>query len=392
MEHNIMNNKKFIILLVNLAIPLGGMSTDIYLPSLPAMTNYFHSPEMSVQLTITLFTLGLGIGQLFAGPISDAIGRKKLLIFGLILQLLSLILMITVHSINTIIIIRFVQGIGVALMMVPARAMLNDIFDGDMLKKQYTYMTASFALGPIVAPFIGGYLQHYLGWKSNFYFIMAYAIILLALSIIFLNETIAHKKKFSIEHMRSSYGILLKNRFFIASGLLVGFMISCSAVFNVAGPFLIQNLLNKSPIFYGYIALLMGAGWFSGNMTSRLFSNVSIEKKSTIAFIALIMISGVMLILSFSELNIYKLIIPILLMLFCAGFLFPMYVGECLSLFRKQAASANGVLFSFIWIMFSLFSFIATFLKAESFVPISVCYLSMAIFVYLWFLFMMRKR
>ncbi len=377
---------------VNFAIPLGGVSTDIYMPSLPAMANYFYSTNMLVQLTITFFALGLGVGQIFSGPISDAVGRKKIFTFGLVLQLFSLLVIVLSYGINGLVVARFFQGLGVAFMMVPSRAMLNDVFEGDSLRKQYTYMTASFALGPIVAPFIGGYLQHYFGWVSNFYFIMGYVGILLMVAVFFLKETIQQKKTFSLEHMRQSYAIVLRNKFFMASGILVGIFMALIAVFNVAAPFLIQILLGKSSVFYGYIALFMGAAWFLGNMISRLFSNVSILKKSIFSFVVMIVVSFIMLSLSFTCLDIYSLILPASILLFFGGFLFPIYIGECLSLFRAQAASANGLLFAFIWIIFSAFSFIGTFLKASSFVPIASCYLAMSLCLFSWFLLVVRNK
>ena len=201
-----MNNKTFIALLVNFAIPLGGMSSDIYLPSLPAMSNYFYLPNTFVQLTITLFTLGLGIGQLLTGPISDALGRKKLFISGMILQLIALVIIVITNSIHLFIVVRFFQGLGAAFMMVTARAMLSDVFHGEELKKQYTYMTASFALGPIVAPFLGGYLQHYLGWRSNFYFIGIYEFNNLNAFYFSVKRNYPRKEKFFREtHIRKLY-------------------------------------------------------------------------------------------------------------------------------------------------------------------------------------------
>ncbi|ODN41673.1 MFS transporter [Piscirickettsia litoralis] len=385
-------NKIFIVLFVNFVIPLGGMSTDIYLPSLPAMANYFGSSNMLVQVTVTLFTLGLGIGQLIAGPISDALGRKKPFLFGMLLQLISVLVILNTASLTTLIIVRFFQGFGTAFMMVPARAMLNDVFDGAALKKQYTYITASFALGPIVAPFIGGYLQHYFGWQANFYFVLAYLALLTTLALIFFKETIASRKTFSLAHVSSSYMTVLRNKLFLTGTILVSFFMGYVAIFNVVGPFVIQNVLKQSAVFYGYIALLMGFAWFSGNMTSRLFFRISRLSKANAAFIVMMIAAVVMLSISFSTITMLKLVVPIFIMIFCGGFLFPVYVGECLSLFRAQAASANGLLFSFIWIAFSLFSFIGSFLKVHSLVPVASCYLVVTVIAYGWFLLVARKH
>lgn len=127
-------NRYFIAFFVNFTIPLGGMSTDIYLPSLPAMAKYFNTSSTEVQLTVTLFALGLAIGQVLTGPISDALGRKKIYLLGIILQLASVLYILLSTTVLSLIIVRFIQGFGAALMMVPARAMLNDVFEGAALK------------------------------------------------------------------------------------------------------------------------------------------------------------------------------------------------------------------------------------------------------------------
>ncbi|ALB22825.1 Sulfonamide resistance protein [Piscirickettsia salmonis] len=385
-------NRLFIALFVNLVIPLGGMSTDIYLPSLPATADYFGSSDTLVQITVTLFTLGLGVGQIVAGPISDALGRKNPFLFGMLLQLTSVLLILNTSSLTTLIVVRLFQGFGAAFMMVPVRAMLSDVFDGAALKKQYTYITASFALGPIVAPFIGGYLQHYIGWQANFYFVLVYLAFLTTVALVVLKETSTTKKAFSLVHVSSSYITVLKNKLFLTGTILISFFLGYVAIFNVVGPFVIQDILERSAIFYGYIALLMGFAWFSGNMTSRLFFKFSRQSKSNTALLCMLIAAVAMFSISFSTISLLKFIAPIFIMIFCGGFLFPIYVGECLSLFKEQAASANGLLFSSIWIVFSLFSFIAAFLKVYSLLPIASCYLILTLMICCWFLFVARKH
>ena len=142
-------------ILANLLVPLAGMSTDIYLPSLPHMARAFSIDNSLVQLTITSFVTAMGFAQYLAGPVSDAIGRKSMIIISLVIQFISVITIIHVPSMPLIIAMRAVQGIACAFMIVPARALLNDNFEGNELKKKFNYLTISFALAPIIAPFIG---------------------------------------------------------------------------------------------------------------------------------------------------------------------------------------------------------------------------------------------
>ena len=240
------NSLIFITIFVNLAIPLGGMSTDIFLPSLPAMTHFFGSSNFLIQLTITFFALGLGLGQFIIGPISDSLGRRKPLLLGLLIQMAMVFVIVFVRSVIALDIARFFQGLGAALMMVPARAMLADCFDGAMLKRQFTYITASFGIGPIIAPFIGGYLQHAFGWQSNFIFILIFLAVVLCLFFMVIPETLTAKHPLSFTKIQQSYGHVFNNAFFIASVFLASLCMGYASTFNVIGPFLIQETLNHS--------------------------------------------------------------------------------------------------------------------------------------------------
>ena len=93
------SKKRFFAILVYIIIPLGGVSTDIYLPSLPAISAHFHAIKTLAQLTVTAYVMALGLAQLFAGPISDALGRKKPLIIAVVVQLLSVVAIIFSQSI-----------------------------------------------------------------------------------------------------------------------------------------------------------------------------------------------------------------------------------------------------------------------------------------------------
>lgn len=377
---NMTHKKRLLAILANFFIPLAGISTDIYLPSLPALTQHFGVTKAAVQFTVTAFTVGMAVMQLVAGPISDALGRKKLLVVSAIIQLLAIILILYAPSIGWMIGFRFIQGSAAAFMIVPARAILNDTFEGDDLKKQFNYATMSFALGPIVGPFIGGYLQKFFGWEANFIFILCYAIIALSVALFIYRETIAHTKHFSPSHLWHNYRHILKNRLFLVSAIFTACLFAYTAFFNVAGPFLIEISLQKSPVFFGHMALLIGVAWFIGNTLSRLLFYVG--KTTKVVTGLLVTIAAALAMLFFSTQGYFTVtlfIVPIFFMIMMSGSSFAILTAECLSMFPDLAASTNACFFGFTWTAFSLFTVVAALTKAHSLIPISAALLGVAI-------------
>jgi len=368
--------KYYLSILVMLLIPLAGMSTDIYLPSLPAIAAHFGVYKSLAQFTVTAYIFAMGLGQFIAGPVSDALGRKKLLVTSLSLQVLSVFAILHSPSIHWIIVLRFIQGAAAAFMIVPARAILNDIYEGDKLKKQFNYLTIAFAVGPIIAPFIGGYLQHYIGWKANFYFILIFAFVLLLVVLFILYETIAETTRFSPNKILHNYKIILTNKHFAVGSLTLGILFGYTGLFNVSGTFLIQIGMHHSAIVYGRIALLVGFAWFLGNLINRLAFHINKKFKAQIALLLSFLASLCMFILSWSGyFNLPTFVVPTFVVTLFSAVFFSTYAAECLTLFPRLAASANGALFSITWIMYSFYTFIASFLKPHSLVPISVIYI-----------------
>lgn len=371
-------------ILVNILIFLGGASTDIYLPSLPALAQFFNCPNNLVQLTITAFALGSGIGQIFIGPIADACGRKQPLLIGIIIQCLSVIGILIATTIKQFILIRFFQGLGVALMMVPARAIISDIYHGEALKKNFAYITISFSLSPIVSPFIGGLLQSTFNWKANFILLISCLLLMLLMSI-WVEETIPHKNKLSVPGIKSSYSYVLCKKFFFPSVLLSGSLISFVSLYNVVSPFVIQNQLHKSALFYGNISLIMGSAWFLGGLSSNAFERYTLEQKSFCAFLILVIIGGIMVALQIRGLSLLKFILPTYCLIFSAGFVFPAYIGTIMRNFSQYTASANGLLFCGIWLAFGFYSFVGSLLKSKTTIPLAITYTLIALFLLFYY-------
>ena len=154
--------------MVLLLVPMTGASIDIYVPSLPNITQALQASTHLVQLTIPLYLLGYGLSQAFCGALSDALGRKSLLMAGLVLFIIASVVVPFSPNVYFLMAMRALQGVGVAAPGVLARAIVSDSFDKEQLPKITNYMTTAWAAGPILAPVLGSYLQTYLSWHASY--------------------------------------------------------------------------------------------------------------------------------------------------------------------------------------------------------------------------------
>src|ERR1700753_1598965 len=150
-------------------LPLSGFAADIYLPSLPGMTAAIGVDSLQIQLTITVFLISYGVSQLFIGSILDSFGRYRFSLYSLVIFAAASFVIATAHNIYLIYAMRVIHGITIGFVIAGKRAFFVDVYTGEKLKNYLSMFSIIWSAGPIVAPFIGGYLQANFGWESNFY-------------------------------------------------------------------------------------------------------------------------------------------------------------------------------------------------------------------------------
>lgn len=384
------SQKLFFCLLTLTLLPLSGLSIDIYVPSLPAVTTYFQTDKAHVQLTLTSYMLGLGITQLFAGSITDSFGRKRPFNCAMVVYILATLAVPFATTIFQLQLLRFFQGVAIALTVVPLRSVVTDLYQGRELQIMLTYMTTTWSVGPIIAPWIGGYLQAFFGWKASFYFLAMYAFIFYVGTLIVLPETSTERHDFKLKSMFARYAMLFTSKPFILALLINTLTYIIIVLFNIVGPFLLQNQLGFSAIDYGHVALFLGIAWFLGVMSNRFLLNVPFIKKSIFCY-SVVFIANLFLIiyaLVFGN-NTYAILIPIMVMLYFSGIPFPNYYSFCISLFPNITGSANAFAGSLVFTGAGIGTALGTLLKATSIIPLALAYLIIVIGI--WVLFLMLK-
>src|SRR3990167_179055 len=327
---------KRIITLVVLMSLIVGSAVDIFVPSLPHIATYFKTSAAFAGLSVTVYLIAYGIFQLVYGSLTDTFGRRKIVICSLIGYIVFTYFIVFSKTIYIFLVMRFLQGIFTAGLGVSNRAMLSDSFSGKALSKYASYALMAWAAGPIVSPYIGGYMQLYFGWQANFYLLTAYSVIVCIITIILLPETCQHYTPFHIRHFFSNYKLICFNKYFMSGALICGLMYGFITVYNVIGPFLIQTELGYGPTTYGEIALFLGLGWLIGILIFR-YKLAKLSEHSLFPVLVISMIIALIWLI-FGIIHLFNLVttvLPAILLFVCGAISFSSSFAKALSLFSK---------------------------------------------------------
>lgn len=172
------NSKVFLLILLGMLSAFGPFVTDMYLPSLPAMADYFSASLPMVQMGLTTSMIGLALGQIFFGPLSDKYGRRPLLLVSMLLFIVSTLFCLFAPDIYSFVTLRLIQGIAGAGGIVISRSVATDKFSGKELAKMLAVIGAINGVAPVAAPVIGGLLTGSVGWQGIFMILLFIGILL----------------------------------------------------------------------------------------------------------------------------------------------------------------------------------------------------------------------
>ncbi|ENP8455230.1 MFS transporter [Photobacterium damselae] len=344
MTHNLYKQQKIALFLVVSISFLMGIGIDLYVPSLPDMAHFYHANISYIQLTISLYLLGYGLGQIILGSLSDSYGRRKIFIASSMVFSISSMLCIVSDSIIYLNLFRLLQGLAIAGLASGMRAIIVDLFSGLELKKMANYFALSWAIGPIVAPFIDANLADKFGWQANFYLFTVYGIILFFVCTLLFEESNKNIIHFNAKNFTTNLVIIITNKEFTLLSIIYGLSYSTVLIFNTVGPYLIEVKLNYSILFYGNLAMFLGCAYFIGTMINR-YLIIRYDNKSILqSGIILSSISSiVMLLLITFHQNIFTLTVPIFAIFVFIGLIVPNAIAITMTLFPKQAGMATSL-------------------------------------------------
>ncbi|WP_294230907.1 MFS transporter [uncultured Chryseobacterium sp.] len=350
-------NKFISTILAFAVIPMSGLATDIYLPSMPSMATELHQPQSNIQLTLSIFLISYGLTQFFAGSIVDSFGRYRISMISLALFVASFVITATTQNIFVIYAMRVLQGILSGFAVVAKRAFFVDVYEGEERKHYLSIMTIVWSVGPIIAPFIGGYLQKNFGWQSNFYVLAGYSALLLISEFIFSGETLKKRNPFNFEFLISEYKSMFKAKDFFYGMIMCGLSYSMIMFFNLCGSFIIEHKMGYSEVVAGYVSLILGFAWMTGGFLGKaLINRPFLPKIRNANYIQLFLII-LMFIASYFANTIYSLVAFAFLIHVTAGFIFNNYFSYCIGRFPNSAGIAGGLTGGVAFIITSAISY-----------------------------------
>ena len=376
-------------------LPLSGFATDIYIPSLPTMAGVLNVSSIQVQLTLSIFLISYGGSQLFIGSVLDSFGRYKVCLVSLLIFAAASLVIALTHNIYLIYAMRVIHGLTVGAIVVAKRAYFVDVFKGDELKHYLSLFSIIWSTGPIVAPFVGGYLQTAFGWESNFYFLAGFAVVFAVLELIYSGETLVHVTEFNFRKIVNIYLEMIKTASFTLGIVMLGLAYCMVMVYNMTGPFIIEHELHFSPVIAGYSSLVLGFAWMVGGFIGKatinkpFFSRLAWNVGLQLAFVAVMMLS-----LNFIS-NLYSLIFFAFIIHVGAGYTFNNYFTFCLSKFPKNAGIAGGLTGGFTYVIVSFLSYgIVSIVPAQDERNLSYSYLILILLsiIIMFFIFKMNKK
>ncbi len=350
MLHNPTGKKRLgLAFLLGMLAFLGPLNIDMYLPSFPDIAQDLKAPASLVQLSLTTCLIGLAIGQVVIGPISDAQGRRKPLILSILLFALASLLCALAPNITTLVIARFMQGFTASAGIVLSRAIVRDVFSGRELTKFFALLMVINAIAPVAAPMTGGaiLLLPFASWHTIFLFLGLLGLFMVWIVVLRLEETLPPSKRVpsSVGHSLRTMGRLIRDRTFIGYALVVGLIHGGSFAYVSGTPFVYQGIYGVSPQTFSILFGINGLAIITGSfIIGRLGGIVHERNLLRIAVIIAVTATSFLLIMTVIEGPLATLVIPIFIYMTSMGMILTSSFTLAMEHQSHRAGSASSIL------------------------------------------------
>jgi DHA1 family bicyclomycin/chloramphenicol resistance-like MFS transporter len=327
---------------------LAPLSTDMYLPSLPAIGRDLGAGTSGVQLTLSAFLVGFAAGQFVYGPLSDKHGRRPVLIAGLVVFALATVACTFAPSIETLVAARFVQALGGAAPVVLARAVVRDLYEGPRAGRELSRMGTIMGVVPAAAPVLGGLIHELMGWRATFGFVVLYAAAMLAIVVVGLPETIRARQTGPISFLGILRGFreLFRHRGYRIYVGLNSFTYAGLFAFISGSSFVLQGVYGLGEIPYALSFATMVLGFIGGTLIAQRLVGVR-GLDGVIAFGVACQAGAGLLMLALALVGTgssLELTLPMALYAVGVGLTMPQSLAAAMTPFPTRAGAASSLL------------------------------------------------
>jgi DHA1 family bicyclomycin/chloramphenicol resistance-like MFS transporter len=333
-------------MLLTAIVGVGALSIDMFLPSLPTIAATFDTGAATAQLTVTLFLAGLAASQLFWGPLSDRLGRRRVLLAGLTVYTLAGTACAFVPGIRALIVARVVQALGAGSGPVIARAIVRDLYEPARAARILAAMGTAQALTPILAPIIGGLVHALAGWQAVFVVQGVFGGVFLLTASAVVPETNVYAGAAASEPTGRRLAMLLGHPRYLAYVAVAALMFGGQFAFITGSSFALIGVLGVSPTIYGLCFAAVATGLMAGNFVSvkigpRFGIEAMLRAGTTIGAAA----GVVMATLAWAGVtSVASVIGPMFGFAFGLGFVLPNAAAGAIGPFPRMAGLASAVL------------------------------------------------
>lgn len=333
----------FILALMSSIAPL---STDMYLPALSHVQESFKTSPFLTQLSLASFFIAFSLGQLIYGPLSDIFGRKKPVLIGISLFVLSSFFCIVIDNIYAFIILRFFEALGGCAGIVIARAIVNDTFEIKEAAGIFALMMVFSSLAPMLSPTFGGILLQYFSWHSIFATLFGLGILLFLMIFFSLKESPTTKKhKFSFKEALTNYKIVLSDKGFLVLVFSAAFALAGMFAYITGSSYVFTKFFGISEQKFGILFGLNALGFIvCANINAKLVNQFDAQKILSKALFVMFISTLILLINAFFRPNYLLFEISIFTSIAMLGFIAPNTTTLAMARFKNQSGTASAVL------------------------------------------------
>ena len=249
---------------------IGPFAIDTYLPAFPAMAQGLHTTDVLVQQTLAAYLIPFAFMMLWHGAISDALGRKRVILVGLAFFLAASLVCAFATSIETLLLGRVIQGLSAGTGVIVSRAMVRDLYDGADAQKLMAHVSILFAIAPAIAPIIGGWILQYFDWHGIFFFLSGFTLLLFIACALWLPETLPPDKRQSLHPVSlwHAYRSVFSHHEFRRLSIAIALIFSAGFIYILAAPVFLIRHLGVSAQSFGVMFVPVVAGMMIGSYVS----------------------------------------------------------------------------------------------------------------------------